>query len=271
MNKGIVLNILSELIIKYQNNELNEDTYNKILKNPKFCSITNNISSYKETSLLALLFKNIPYYQMFPFLISFISYLQSISTNEKTKFISNLIEGIFCELTISLTNRTITETNAHLYKLAQIFYIESHLSYQKTINLLIRNTLLPEQLVGLDIAENARFEQETIPTFIDNPENLRENISKKNHNLKTSIERKLIALLTKFFTPLSLSNFENELTAILSEYRIENPKEADLLQDTLFEQLKLIKKEINQNWQKQTKQVPDNLEQLTIFSLTKKA
>ncbi len=269
MNKVIILNILQELIIKYQNNELNEKTYNQILDNYEFCSITSNLSSYKETSLLALLFKTIPYYQILAFLNNFINYLKSISTNNKSKLITSLIEGMLCDLIASIDNRVTTEINAHIYKLCQLFYINLELDYEISVKILKRNILNPEQLVGLDVAENINYNQETIEQFTNQPENLREKISQKNFTRSNSIERKLTTLLCKFFDQDTLSSFEDKLSDILKQYKEKNSTEADLLNDTIMGQFQIIKKNTSKKWQeKRTKKI-DDPNQIDIFSLIK--
>lgn len=257
MNRYTIQCIIKELLLLYQENALSQEAFQEVIRkysDPNIDkSFEENFISYKETELIYLIFKEVPYYKIYIFLKNFIDTLKELSQNNlKLSCIVVLIEGCLCESLNKIHRRISTEADTHIINLLQKFYQRERLEEDTTILNLKRNSCNPAFLTGMDLASNINIEQLTLDGFTLEKEELGEKISKNNFQKKSNSEIALKRTIENYYSDTLLDNFINELKAILEAYKEINPEDAgDLITiyNVKLESLRAIKKKKSQRKQ----------------------
>lgn len=269
MNRYTIQCIIKELFILYQEGVLSQEKFQEIVAKYNNTSQNNNNEkafeedsiSYKETEIIYLMFKEIPYYKIYDFLKEFIEYLKTLGQNNlKMSCIASLIEGYICENLDRIHRRINTETYAHLTSLLQKFYQKERLE-ENTITSLRRNMCNPAFLTGMEIASSIETVQLTLEGFTLSKENLGEKISKNNFQKKSNAEYQLRRMVLKYYDTELLERFIEELKAIFEAYKTINPEDAGPLLAIYSQELTNLKK----IQKRPAKEQPKDPNQLTLL------
>lgn len=261
MNKITLLKIIENVLDLYLKNELNTETYNNIINKKINSHLTEDAISYNEAEFISILFKNIPYYRIMPFINDLIAKLKSISITTKQKCLNDLIEAYLSDLFSSIYARLTTEVNTHIGELLTLFYQRNELKYEDTIKRLTRNIINPNYLASMDTAKQIDYVQETIFDIEPKKESLRETISRTNFNKKSSVERTTLKTLATYYDEKSYQELVESIKTVLLEYSKTNEEDANILKDELFGQLGTLHIKAQKKWN-EPKVVDEN--QLTL-------
>lgn len=265
MNKTKLIIIIRNLLILFKNNSLTIEEYEKEIADEQIYNIENDYVSYKEIELICFLFENFPYYQILSVLNDLINHLKQINQSVKSKLITSLIEAYISSISDSINRRIDNEINAHLFELLHRYYQFGKIDYSTIKKTLTRNIIAPENNTGMDIAENYRYVQETIPGTTVKKEALSEQISKKNYSKNYSVESKIKKAIIKYLDKDSLTSFISAILELIEATREEDEITAIQLKELYVPKLDSFKASAHKQWDKRNSQSEDNL-QLKLFA-----
>ncbi len=249
MNKLKLIEMIKQLIKLQKEGNLTAKNYQTVEENTSSPSLNNDLVSYKETELICFLFKEIPYYQILPFLNDVCMKLSIIKKeNKKLERTIILIEAYFSDLLKNITARIETEVTVHIYWIIQSYYQNNFLNPEKIISMLKRNSCNPESLTGMFTAENIHYEQVLITGFVAEKEELRETISRTNYKRRSSVENKVQKTITKFFENKSFDNLLIELRKCFDYYRQQNERDCEILEEEIMIRLKEFYQKAQRSW-----------------------
>lgn len=244
MNKMICIYMLNIYISLFMDGSLTLDKCIKIFNERPFLHLDDNAVIYEQTKLLCSIYKRVTYYEIGEFIFNFSKVLDNISDDEVMHSTFGILTSYLGEITNNLPERIKTEVDSHIYAILNEYLLYGDLNEDNIKKLLIRNTISPEILFNLDIAESGLYKQDSI--FLDSEENLRDIISKSNYNRKKSMEKAVCSTVCKNFSEDEFKSFYDTIMLVICDIGNKN------LRDLYLSRYSDILKICNKFWKKQT-------------------
>lgn len=218
MNKIVIIKIVLESLLLFANNKLNYSIFSYILKRHNGISISEDEYIYWESKLLDEIFTKIPYYKVEPTLENYLDFLNNYPHEElrdlKTiKLIISYIDDIRSIIRSKINIEIIfhigvildTPTLIKNVEIAKMFFQENLKRY--TSSSYVSNTQ----------AQYKIFDKEKI--------SLRDELSKKRYNQRSSLRANAEKKICSKFNSESFSEFRQTIDDILEDLLKDNPKE----------------------------------------------
>lgn len=261
MNKTYALKISQELIKQSIESELTLSDFKRIADSTKYETSDSDMEAYLKSEIIYYLFQNMEYYKIEYYLTAFCTYIVRLaSSSDGYNILAKMISASIRDMLVDVSRRVEIEVLSHLFDYFEMYY-RSFLLFEESSKMTITENICNQaRLSSLDIAENYRYDQDSLTP--KEKEKISEVVSKTNYNRKKRIRDKLRDYIVNNFNEKHLDSFTNELNKIIENLNLEKI-EKEVLIDKYKEQIMKLYEYAVLNWMESEEK---DYQQLTLTS-----